>query len=126
MKKVLTFCSKYFNLPKETFADHNRAGDMRFIRHLVFWLIRTQTTLSYNAMARDLKRDHTTIVHSVQVVNTNVFYVPYVHDLMEAWTLYCNTNEIVSPYLNHVDLEKSYFADIIADYKQRWGAKNKI
>ena len=65
----------YFDLTLTDLVIHKRAMDCRFPRQLAHYLCR-QAGASYPQIATALNRHHSTIMHSVRVVEWRLLYEP--------------------------------------------------
>lgn len=69
---ILDACAAEFGVTRrEIVSDRRRAAHVT-ARHAACWLARHMTTLSYPAIARQLRRDHTTIMHSVHAAELRI------------------------------------------------------
>lgn len=56
-----------FRVPRADILSDRRQARVVAARHAACWLARMLTSLSYPAIGRQMRRDHTTVMHSVHV-----------------------------------------------------------
>jgi chromosomal replication initiation ATPase DnaA len=69
---ILDAVAAEFRVPRLEIMSDRRHAAVIAARHAVCWLARHLTPMSYPQIARALKRDHTTIMHSVQAADLRI------------------------------------------------------
>lgn len=63
IEAILRAACRYFRIRKEMLLSERRHGDLVRARHIASYLAYEETVLTFPAIGRHLKRDHTSIVH---------------------------------------------------------------
>ena len=63
IEAILRAACRYFHIRKEMLLSERRHGDLVRARHIASYLAYEETVLTFPAIGRHLKRDHTSIVH---------------------------------------------------------------
>lgn len=69
----ITVCN-YYDLPVKRLSETTRKEDVRKVRQIAEYFVRTCTTLSYPKIAKAFDQDHATIIHSVKSVHNQMLY----------------------------------------------------
>lgn len=69
---ILDAVAAEFRVPRAELLVDRRNAQLCAARHAACWLARHMTTLSFPAIARLMRRDHTTIIHSVQAAELRI------------------------------------------------------
>jgi len=75
---------KLTSLSKEEIMSKTRRRQPMFARQLVAYCLRKHTRLSLADIGIAIKKDHATVLHSINKVSSDSEYDPYVKDLKEA------------------------------------------
>ena len=67
-KRILEIYLEKIPVSKEELFGSCRDAKLVKYRHVLFWMLRRNTKLSYPQIGRDFDRDHTTIIHGMQKV----------------------------------------------------------
>src|SRR5206468_3649831 len=66
---IISFVSEELAVPKSALSGDLKKTDIVFARQLCMYLISMRTTLSLKRIGQMFNRDHTTVMHSKQVIN---------------------------------------------------------
>lgn len=69
---IVDACAAEFGVPRQEMLSDRRHANVVTARQAACWLARALTTLSYPVIARHLRRDHTTVMHSVQAAELRI------------------------------------------------------
>lgn len=74
--KIFAAVFKKFNISKEDLVGKKRTKDIAKARHIVIYLIRDITEISYPHIGKIFDKDHTTVMSSLEVVKKNMAQDP--------------------------------------------------
>ena len=70
---IIDYICKYYNVDEDTLRGQNRGRDIVNARQIAMYLIRRMTNLSLNDIGKEFgHRDHTTVLHSLDKVETQM------------------------------------------------------
>lgn len=70
--KILTNVSRHYSVSVEDLKGKKRTQDIAMARHISIYIIRTMTEMSLPAIGKVFNRDHTTIINSLEKVETEI------------------------------------------------------
>ncbi len=76
VEKIFTAAYRKYGISKEQVTGKNRSKDIANARHIVIYLIREMTEMSFPNIAKIFERDHSTIISSYNLIATKVFSEP--------------------------------------------------
>lgn len=68
-RKILSHAAEASSLTVDQVLSPSRTGNVAMCRRTVFWLLRRHTNMTVVGIARFMKRDHSTVVYSIQEVD---------------------------------------------------------
>jgi len=70
--KIITCVAQFYNIDKEDIINKKRDKELVHPRQIVMHLIRHELSHSYPKIGKELKRDHTTVMHGCKKIERNV------------------------------------------------------
>ena len=70
--KIFAAVFKKYDVPKEEIKGKKRVKNITWARHITFYLIREITELSYPDIGEIVEKDHTTVIHSYNLVSKKI------------------------------------------------------
>lgn len=69
---IIEAVAEEFGVPRAEILGDRRVARVIAARHACCWLARNLTPMSYPAIARHMRRDHTTVMHSVHAAELRI------------------------------------------------------
>jgi chromosomal replication initiator protein len=71
-KQVVDKVAKYYNLTSKDLYGESRVKDIKNARQIAMYLMNEQLGLSTVKIGNEFKKDHTTIMHGIKVIKTQL------------------------------------------------------
>lgn len=74
LDRILEIVAEFYNLKKELLFDKKRDKEIVYPRQIAMYLIRHELNFSFPKIAKELKRDHTTVIHGCEKIEKEIIY----------------------------------------------------